>query len=189
MGGKIRMEKHCERLLNLLAGILPADERTVVLGDLQEDGVGLFFSIAAVIGYAVRKELDSWRNAAPWLVLLTVVTPCAVMLGSISLSMADANAIYLWLFANNCDLYLLHQPSFWNGLFESLRGMVWSSLALISWSWCCGTVIGAASRKTIKANGLLLCLFFSTLWLGWRPPTGDFQAPSRPRLPRQFRSF
>lgn len=176
MGKQMRMVTRGERLLHLLARVLPPDERTVVLGDLQEDDTGLFSSMAAVIGYAVRRELTSWRHLSAWLVLLTVVTPCAVMLGSISLSLADGNAIYVWIFANNSDAYLLHQQGFWHGLGESLPALVLSGLALISWSWCCGTVIGVASRSTMKANRLLLCLFFMTLWIGWRPPTGDLQA-------------
>lgn len=163
------------RLLHLVTRLLPENDRTVVLGDLQEDATGLFSSMAAVIGYAARRELACWRDLDPWLMLLTVVTPCAIMLGSVSLSLADGNAIYVWLFASNYDAYLLHQPGFWYGLRESLPGMIWSSAALICWSWCCGTVIGAASRRTIKTNCLLVCLFFIALWFGWRPPTGDLQ--------------
>lgn len=120
-----------DRLLHYLARVLPDDERTVVLGDLQEEEIGLFPSIASVIGYAARRELAYWRHMVSWLVLLAVVAPGAVMLGSVSLSMADGNAVYLWFLANNCDGYLLRQSGFWEGLRESLPGIAWSSFALI----------------------------------------------------------
>jgi len=172
----MKIEKQGARLLNFLAHALPRDERNVVLGDLQEDGTELFASIRAVIGYAVRLELEPWRQLNPWLVLLIMVAPCSVMLGSLSMSLTDGDAIYVWLFTNNWDTSLLHQPGFWVGLRESLPGMVWSNFALVCWSWSCGAVIRMISRRAIKVDGLFLCLFFIATWFGWRPPTGDLQS-------------
>ena len=172
----MRLATKSQQFLQLLARVLPPDERTVVLGDLHEDSAGLLFSMTAIVGYAVRRELSLWEGPLPWLALLAVVVPCVAMLGSVSLSMADGNAIYVWIFANNWDAYLLRQPGFWNGLGEYLPSMVLSALALICWSWCCGSVIGLVTQKTLRTNCLLLCFFFLTLWLGWRPPTSDLQA-------------
>jgi hypothetical protein len=168
-------ERLSSRFLSWAARLLPQEEQGVVLGDLLEEGAGWLASLKAVLGYALLRGLEPWRRMDRWLALLAVVAPCAVMLGSVSLSMADENAIYLWFFANNWDMRLLHEPGFWAGLGETLPRMLWSALALCCWSWCCGVLIRVVSRRAVGANCAFLCLFFVAMWLGWRPPTVDMQ--------------
>jgi len=164
-----------ERLLYFLASSLPEDERTIVLGDLQEEDAGLFSSVAEILGYAVRREIVSCRCWESWLVLFAVTAPLTVMLGSASLSIADGSAIFVWSFASNWDIPLLQQAGFWTGLRESVPAVAQSAMALVCWAWCCGALIGAVSRKTFRVTGLLICFFFATVWAGWRPPTVDLQ--------------
>ena len=91
-------------LLSLFARVLPLEEQKVVLGDLEEAGDGLLTSTGAIAGYAVRRELTAWASLDSWLILLLVVMPCALMLGSVSQSTADRNArcressapVWLW---------------------------------------------------------------------------------------------
>jgi hypothetical protein len=163
------------RLLDWVARLLPQEEQGVVLGDLREEGTGRLASLRAVLGYALLRGLEPWGRSETWLVLLAVVAPCAVMLGSVSLSMADEDAIYLWFFVNNWDMHLVHEPGFWVGLREILPRMLWSALALCCWSWCCGVVIRVVSRRAFGGNCIFLFLFLIAMWFGWRPPTVDMQ--------------
>jgi hypothetical protein len=176
--------KH-QHILRLLASSLPADDRPIVLGDLQEEGAGLISSVAAILGYAVRKELVSWAHWESWLVLMAVAAPLGVMLGSASLGIADGSAISVWYFASNWDFSLLQQASFWTLLIENLPSLAWSVMALLCWGWCCGALMGAVSPKTIRSTSLMICLFFAAQWTGWRPPTIDLQPL---HLARDFRS-
>ena len=176
MGKQMIMSWLGDQLLTRMARVLATDERAAILGDLQEENTDLLPSIVAVAGYLLRRECAAWDRVDPWLVLLIVTMPSAILLGSVSLNVADGSAISVWCFANNWDVYLLHQAGFWTGLRHALINVSWSLSALVFWSWCCGVAIGAASRKTVKSSAVLICLFFAVLVTGWRPPTGDLQA-------------
>lgn len=162
-------------LLSFVARTLPQDEQAAVLGDLEEDGAGMLVSIAAVLGYSLRRELPLWLELNPWLASIAVLAPCILLLGGVSLSIADGDAIPLWFFVNNADSTLLHDPGFWSNVGAAAPGILISCVALVCWSWCCGTLIGYASRKTVQTNGLIILLFFGAIWLGWSPSTLDLQ--------------
>jgi hypothetical protein len=175
MGRTMISASQRERLLELLARVLPAHERLPVLGDLREEEAGLLASSVEILSFAVRKEVVSWGRIDSWLVLLAITTPAAILLGSVSLSIADGSAIYVWLFASNWDMALLRQKGFWIALQSCLPALVWCVTVLVCWAWVCGSVIGLASRKTARTNGLLLLFYFIALWFGLRPPTADLQ--------------
>lgn len=164
-----------ERLLELLARVLPAQERSAVIGDLREEEAGLLASSVEILNLAFRKEVAPWGHFTPWLVLFAITTPAVILLGSVSLSIADGSAIYVWLLANNWDMALLRQKGFWIALQGCLPTLAWCVTALVCWAWVCGFIIGSAAQRTARIHGFLLLLYFIAFWFGLRPPTADLQ--------------
>jgi len=153
-------------VLRWISGALCSDERDAVLGDLAEEGAGVVRSIVSVSYLVMRREFSAWNSVTPWVVLLLLLVPCGVLLAVVSQNLADGSAINVWLFANNWDRYLLHQPEFWSGLWNSLPDHLVSLVSLICWSWSCGFVVGSASPRTIQSSRILICVGCCLLWLG-----------------------
>lgn len=164
---------HRNRWLTRLTRALPPDDQAALLGDLQEE-VGFSRSVIEIMDFAARQEIARYSGLRPW-VVLTFVVVCAMVLGAVSLGLADESAIYVWFFANNWDAELLQQSGFRVGLRESLcLVLLWCS-ALVCWSWSCGYVIGRLSRRPLRIEMVPVCVIFGAIWCGWRPPTLELQ--------------
>lgn len=157
------------RFIKWCSHCLEKDEREAVLGDMAEEGAGFVTSTLSIADVALRKELAGWRHWTPWVASIGVVVPCVVSLIVVAKNLADGSAIYLWLFANNTDAELLQQPGFWAGLWDCLPRLIVPALAVLSWSWCAGCVIGLSSRQTRRSCGVLVCVLVLFALTGWAP--------------------
>ncbi len=157
------------RFLDWVSRFLEEDDREAVLGDMAEVGAGLATSTLSIVDVVLRRELAGWRSWTPWFTSIGVVLPCVLSLIVVAKNFADGSAIYLWLFANNSDVELLRQPGFWSGLGDCLPLLIVPAVAVLSWSWCSGYVIGAASRRTRRSSGILVCVLILFALTGWTP--------------------
>lgn len=142
-------------LIDLLSQTLEVDERDAVYGDLTESGETGGQALRDVLGLVVRRQAAVWIDWRPWTALLALVVPTGLLLFAVSARMADSNAIYLWLYANNWDSSLLSNAAFRRDFFHYALLFFLQYLALACWSWSSGFVLGCISRRTILVNGIL----------------------------------
>ena len=169
MGAAMRFLSSWDDVLGWMSRALGTEDREAVLGDLAEEGASTLRSIISVTDLMLRREFAEWNAFTTWAVFLLMLVPSVILLAVVSQNLADGSAIYVWLFANNWDEYLLHQPAFWRGLGDFLPDQVISAVALMSWSWSCGLVVGLASPRTIQTSRMWICL--SGACCGWASST------------------
>lgn len=157
------------KLLDWLSSFLDENDRESVLGDMAEEGVGYRASVVAICGLVFRKEVERWRSASPWLVLVLLLLPCVLLLVVVMKALTDVSAIYLWMLVNNADSDLLRQAGYWSNVRACVPYLLWSALALVGWSWCAGFVVGSACKKVRKSNLILMALLLSFTLPGWMP--------------------
>ena len=142
------MTRICWRLADILSGMLDADERQAVRGDLAESGESIGRATRAVLGLVVRRQLGLWTEWQPWLALLGVACLAGLPLSRIA-------------FRFNVDLgqqlmaYYTYGVHF-GTLLTPQQDMAWLlclAIALLLWSWTCGFVLGSLSGRA--------------LWLTW----------------------
>jgi hypothetical protein len=170
------MNRVCWWLVGSLSELLDANERDAVRGDLAESGQTGRRALWDVLGLVVRRQAPLWKDWRPWLVLVGWIAPVSILL---SLSCTWINRGYdlnLWIIRNRRDIdpIILSQTGL--SLHHSIALLARSSLLLFCWSWVCGFVLGAMSRRTIWINGVLFCI--ALLFLGSqvnRYPAGVYQ--------------
>jgi hypothetical protein len=150
-------------LVETSAGLLDADEREAVLGDVLESGDSGPRAFVGVLGLVMRRQVVLWMNWRPWVVLVAVVLPFGFLLSIIARETSNGSAIYIWMYANNWDWALTRNPGFWRLLGQTTISICLTYLTLGCWSWGAGFVLGFLSRGMERIHGLLLCL---TLMLG-----------------------
>jgi hypothetical protein len=144
-------------LVALAARALHPDERNYVRGDLEESCATASESLRAILGLVMRRlaiACSDWRN---WLRLAALIVPLSVALSIISRRTADWSAIYFWIYFNNWHLSFINSAGFWSVLAESAWGISIGFVTLACFSWTAGFVLGTASRRTLRMNGLLFC--------------------------------
>jgi hypothetical protein len=72
------------RIAEMLANLLPTDERDAVLGDMAEAGESGMRATAGVFGWFVRPQAALWLDWRPWLTLVGFVIPAALALNLIA---------------------------------------------------------------------------------------------------------
>jgi len=151
--------------VDTLCGMLDPAEHEVVCGDLTESGESGRQAFGEVLGLVVRRQAAVWANWQPWLCLLGLVIPLSMVLSVVCRQTTDPTAVYLWMYANNWDWQLLTLRGFWYELSDTSAAVSITYLTLICWSWSTGFVLGAASRRAVRANSVLLGLMlaFGTL--------------------------
>ncbi len=149
-------------LLEPVSRFLERDEREAVLGDLAESRQSGPRALLDVLDVVIRRQARLWMTWRPWLVLFALILPVGMLLSIVSRQTSDLSAIYLWMYANNWDAALTHNPGFWHLFAETAVSIFISYLTLACWSWTGGFVLGSLSRATSALNSLLLCviLFF-----------------------------
>ena len=85
-----------QRLLEVLAGLLEPDERETVLGDLAESNKSSYTSLRDLAGLVILREVPPWKRPGPWLVLLGVAVPVAVLININSGHNTDNFAFQAW---------------------------------------------------------------------------------------------
>lgn len=158
------MTRGCWRLVEILSRMLDADERQTVLGDLAESGQTGSRALWDVLGLVARRQAALWKDWRPWLVLVGLIGPVSILL-SLSCSWINSGFdLNLWIIRNRRDIdpIILSQTGL--SVRQGVALLARSSLLLFCWSWACGFVLGAMSRRTIWFNGVLFCL--ALLFLG-----------------------
>lgn len=169
------------KLLDWLSSFLDEDDRETVLGDMAEEDASYRASVVAVCGLVLRKEVEKWRSASPWLVLILLLLPFVLLLVVVLRALTDVSAIYLWMLVNNADSDLLRQPGYWSNVRACTPYLLWSALALVGWSWCTGFVIGSACKKVRRSNLILMVLLFGLVLPGWLPISVHGSVPLQAR--------
>jgi hypothetical protein len=145
-------------LVELLTEMLDADERQIVRGDIAEDSATPIRAVGDVLGLVIRRQVDQWTDWRPWVTLVAVIFPLAMVLSIVSGRFAGGSSVYLWMYANNWHWSDARTVGFWEVLGESTYIVVIGQLMLACWAWTGGFVVGAISRKMIQTNYLLLFL-------------------------------
>lgn len=137
--------------LNIVSLLLSADDREAVLGDLEEQKQPNWQRIFAVLGFAIRQQVELWRDWRPWVVGGTVVPSTLLLLGaSFRLSLA------------------FHELPQGGGFGDSLLCQV--SLMIV-WAATGGFVIGALSRRTGWISPLLFIIPCFSCLMEFRQPS------------------
>jgi hypothetical protein len=152
------MTRICWWLVDIVSRMLEPAERDAVRGDFAELGETSGQALRDVLGLVVRRQAALWKDWRPWLALVGLVAPLSMLLSLVSRRTADGSAIYVWLYANNWDWFLLGNAGL-RHLFAGFGASIFMSyLNLICWSWTSGFMLGSLSRRTIRVNGALFGL-------------------------------
>ena len=147
-----------ESVVNLLAGRLDPDEREAVLGDFLDAGVSAPRALRELSGLLARRELTLWSSCRPWLALVGVAGPLALMLWWFYLPLSNTYGLYSWIIANypHFDRTMLEETGLTpeRGIVLMLRQV----LLLGLWSWTCGFVMGKFADRTVWVHGLALAV-------------------------------
>lgn len=149
----------CWRLVEVLCRTLQPEEREAVLGDLAEGCEPSVQALRDVLGLVIRRQAALWIDWRPWITLVAVIVPLAMMLSLASRPLADESAVYTWLYVNNWKWTILGNAGFWFVATESAGFLLTRYFRLVCWAWTAGFVLGFISRKRqLRMNGILLCL-------------------------------
>ena len=111
------MNRICWWLVDVVSRMLEPGERDVVRGDFAESGESGGRALRDVLGLVVRRQAALWKDWRPWLALVGLIVPLAMLLSIVSRITAGQSATYIWLYANNWDWALLEDtPSFGTSL-------------------------------------------------------------------------
>ena len=150
-------------LADIVSRLLKPDEREAVQGDFAESGETSGRALCGLLGLALRRQVELWKGWRPWLALLGLVIPLGLLLSLVSRMTADGSAIYAWMYLNNWTWTYVTNAGARIDLIRYGAGMAAEFLALASWSWTGGFLLGTLSRRTIQANVSLFCM---VLFLG-----------------------
>jgi hypothetical protein len=167
-----------------LSRLLNSGEQETVLGDLAELGMCNRQAFKGVLGLVLRRQLGFWKEWEPWFVLVAIVVPVGPLLAM------QSNWLGLSFFPNLVT-WLHSGISYRSGISSAALfiEVCVRAFALITWSWTGAFALGALSRKTILANGVLfflLCAVFAVyrnpypvrlLWVtpwAWAPIANNF---------------
>ena len=156
-GGAV-MKRASWRLVNFVSRALDSAERDAVLGDLAERGESSARALADVHGLVVRRQAALWMDWRPWMILVGLILPLAMLLSIAARMTGNASATYAWLYANNWDWALLKYAEFWYELRDSVWFLLQQFAPLACFSWTAGFVLGWASRRLIPVNGVLFSI-------------------------------
>jgi hypothetical protein len=165
------------RSTQALSRALESGEQETVLGDLAELGLSDRQAFKGVLGLVLRRQLGLWKEWKPWFVLVAIVVPVCPLLADQSMGLN---------FFANLVMRFHYGVSYRTGVSSAadVAEICFRASALITWSWTSAFALGALSRKTIWANGVLfflLCAVFAVyhsaypvraLWLipwAWTP--------------------
>lgn len=138
------MMRICWRLLDILSGMLDADERQAVRGDLAESGENIVRATGGVLGLIVRRQIGLWTEWQPWLALLGVACLAGLPLSRILLRFNVDLSQQLMAYR----IYGVH----FGTLLSPQQDIAWLlclAIALLLWSWTCGFVLGSLSGRAV----------------------------------------
>jgi hypothetical protein len=150
-------------VVDIVSRSLSPDEREAVNGDFAESGETAGRALWGLLGLVLRRQIELRSDWRPWLALLGLVVPIGLLLSWVSRMTADGSAIYVWMYLNNWTWTYLTNAGARIDLMRYGADISLHFLALVSWAWTGGFLLGFLSRRTIQANVSLFCL---VLFLG-----------------------
>jgi hypothetical protein len=151
MGGMESAERQMTAALEIVALLLPRDDREVVLGDLEEQKLPNWFRLFAVLGFIARQQAEYWRDWRAWTVGGAVIPATLLLLGaSFRLSM-DSRTL-------------------WHGGHVG-GSLLYQAVLTIVWAWACGFVLGSLSWRTGWISPLLCVIPCLCCLLEFREPS------------------
>jgi cytochrome c biogenesis protein CcmG/thiol:disulfide interchange protein DsbE len=143
----------CWRLVDIVSRTFHPDERDAVCGDLAESGTAGGQALRDVLGLVIRRQAELWKDWHPWLALGGLVGVAGVLLSDIAFRFDAAIVLQV-------RTYWRHGVHFGTGLSvgEDSVYLVCLFLALFSWSWTSGFVLGSLSGRATWLTGTLFCL-------------------------------
>jgi hypothetical protein len=156
------MTRICWWLVERVSRVLEPGERDAVLGDLAESGEASSQALGDVLGLVVRRQFALWMDWRPWLTLVGLFVPLGMLLSIASRITANKSAVYIWMFAHWWNWAYLRIPGFRADLAHYVGVFFLEYMMLVCLSWTGGFVLGSASRRINKVNGVVFCfvLFF-----------------------------
>jgi len=148
------------RMADTASFMLDSAERDAVCGDLAESKESGSQVLREVLGLVLRRRAACLLGWRPWLALAGLTIPLSVLVSLASRRTADHTAIYLWLYVNNWNWALIHNPGFWRELAECTSDVLLSSLALACSSWTAGLLVGRFARRIFWFSG---AVFFAVV--------------------------
>jgi hypothetical protein len=141
------------RLMDILSRALEPDERDAVRGDLAESGVTGGAALLDVVGLVIRRQAELWKDWHPWLALAGLVGVAATLLSGLAFQF-DGEILM------QVRTYWRHGVHYGTGLSvgEDAVYFVLLFLALVSWSWAGGFLLGSLSGRATWIGGTLFCL-------------------------------
>jgi hypothetical protein len=135
--------RFCWRLVDILSGILDADERQAVRGDLAESGESVVRATGDVLSLIVRRQIGLWKEWQPWLALLGVACLAGLLLSRIAFRFNVDLGQQLMAYYNGVHFGTLLTPQ------QDMAWLLCLAIALLLWSWTCGFVLGSLSGRAV----------------------------------------
>jgi hypothetical protein len=147
------MTRVCWWFVDILARMLESDERDAVRGDLAETGATCRQTIRDVLGLVARRQAALWKDWHPWPALAGVVGIGAMLLSELAFQFDGEIVIQV-------RTYWRHGVHYGTGLTvgDDAVYLVCLFLAVFSWSWASGFVLGSLSGRATWLTGTLFCL-------------------------------
>ena len=142
--GSPTVKRTCWGLVDILSGMLDADERQAVRGDVAESGESIVRATGDVLGLIVRRQIGLWTEWQPWLALLGVACLAGLPLSRIAFRFNVDLGQQLMAY----NTYGVH----FGTLLTPQQDMAWLlclAIALFLWSWTCGFVLGSLSGRAV----------------------------------------
>jgi hypothetical protein len=133
-------------IVELVARLLPPQDREAVLGDLAESNSTPSQSLREVLGLYLRQQLLLWKTWRPWLAAFGLAIPGSFLLMCLSISVGLA---WQSLFAPVVCKTTGHSIGVGFVLF------LCNLLLLVTWAWTGGFVMVSLSRLTIRVSAAL----------------------------------
>jgi hypothetical protein len=164
------MSRICWRLVDRLSLLLARDERDAVRGDLVELRVSAGRALVEVLGLVMRRQAALWMQARPWLALLGLAVPLTMALSLLSRWYAEGAAIHAFMFVDNWTWGVLESPGARRDLARVSATVALDLLALFSWSWTTGFVVGALAGRTRWVHAAACALVLAVEFLAVEQP-------------------
>jgi hypothetical protein len=132
------------RLVDILSGMLDADERQAVRGDLAESGESVARAIRDVFDLVVRRQIGLWTVWRPWLALVGIACLAGVLLSQIAFRLnVDLGQQLMAYYKYGVHFGTLLTPQ------QDIAWLLCLAIALFLWSWTCGFVLGSLSGRAV----------------------------------------
>jgi len=171
------MSRLCWWLVDVASLLLEPGERTVVCGDFAESGETAGQALRDVLGLVVRRQAAVWTDWRPWLALLGLVGVAGPCL---------SEALFRFNVAIGQQVMAFRQYGVRSetGLTfrEDIVCFVCMALALVSWSWVSGFVLGSLSGCGLWLTGATFYLVVGNFFVARLMLDGSIRLQGNPSV-------